>query len=146
MLPPRSFPPPPIQLNEVSHEHAADHFAGGVVTRRTAPLGLLRQLGLWPLRDHRRGAGGAADPGADGAAMNDLVQVKAMNALKDLESDAEDNAMVRGSAILVLQGVRALLDECVVSQDMSRVAKLAQALNNSAEDLAEAIAYNTVAE
>jgi hypothetical protein len=78
--------------------------------------------------------------------MNDLVQVKAMNALKDLESDAEDNPMVRGSAILVLQGVRALLDECVVSQDMSRVAKLAQALNNSAEDLAEAIAYNTVAE
>lgn len=69
-----------------------------------------------------------------------------MSALTDLQTRVEQNNTVIGSAVVLLQGLKAKLDEAIASNDPAQLKALSDALGQSDQSLAEAITTNTPAE
>lgn len=64
--------------------------------------------------------------------------------LDALQAQVERNTAVDESAIILLNGLKARLDEAIASGDPSRVVALSAALGASTDTLAAAVAANTM--
>lgn len=63
--------------------------------------------------------------------------------LDNLEADVKAQATVIGSAVTLLQGLKAALDAAIASGDMSRVVAVNAQLESQTAALAAAVAANT---
>lgn len=66
--------------------------------------------------------------------------------LSELKSNIEANTAVSDSAVILLQGLKAKLDEAIASNDPAALAALSAALGADTQELAQAIAANTPGE
>lgn len=73
------------------------------------------------------------------------LEVKVAGELDKLETDVAGITTVVGSAITLLQGLKAALDAAISSGDMSRVVAVNTALEAQTTALAAAVAANTPA-
>lgn len=65
--------------------------------------------------------------------------------LDALESTVADEVTVIGSAVTLLDGLKAKLDEAIASGDMGRVVAVTATIAAKKQDLADAVARNTPA-
>lgn len=79
--------------------------------------------------------------------VNRLVRMEAkeMAALDDLKREVAETKTVQESAITLLQGLKAALDEAIASGDPAALAALATDLDTMAAALSDAIVANTPA-
>lgn len=63
-----------------------------------------------------------------------------------LTAEVAENSTVVGSAVALLQQLKALLDAAIASGDMTQVAVLAQQLSDQTDALAAAVVANTPAQ
>lgn len=66
--------------------------------------------------------------------------------LSELQTKVEANTAVSDSAVVLLQGLKAKLDEAIASNDPAMLKALSDALGADTQELAAAIATNTPAE
>lgn len=69
-----------------------------------------------------------------------------MAALDDLRREVEEMKTVGASAVALIQGLKAKLDEAVASGDMAEVEKLSKEMSDSTDGLAASVSANTPVE
>lgn len=68
------------------------------------------------------------------------------NALQNLQQEVAENKSATQSAITLLNGLKARLDEAIANGDMSQVQALSDELSANTDQLAAAVTANTPAE
>lgn len=71
---------------------------------------------------------------------------RTMAALDDLRTEVEENKTVMASAVALLQGLKAKLDEAIASGDPAELKRLSDELDTNTTALAGAVSANTPAE
>jgi len=74
------------------------------------------------------------------------IGVMIMSALENLGAEVAESKAVTESAIILLAGLKAKLDEAIASGNMSQVQALSDELSTSTDALAAAVSANTPAE
>ena len=76
--------------------------------------------------------------------LNQMEKTMALD-LSELQAKVEANAMVSDSAVILLKGLKAKLDEAIASNDPALLKALSDALGADTQELADAILANTPA-
>ena len=80
------------------------------------------------------------------AAVIYLKLEKIMSALTDLQTEVAENKTVMGSAVALLEGLKAKLDEAIASGDPAALQALSAELDANTNALANAVSANTPAD